>query len=99
MSIRSRSARIAVVAVLAVAATACTKTLDTDGLETQLETDIEGQTQSRITSVSCPEDVKVAAGESFECTAEEESGTTFTIEVTQRDDQGNVDWSVTDATV
>jgi hypothetical protein len=27
----------------------------------------------------------------------EESGATFTITVTQRDDKGNVDWAVTDA--
>lgn len=99
MSIRSRSTRVAVVAMLAVAAAACTKTLDTDGLETQLQTDIERQTDSTITAVDCPEDVDVAAGETFECTAEEESGATFTIEVTQRDDQGNVDWAVTDATL
>jgi len=97
MSIRSRAVRLAAVALLAVAAGACTKTLDTDGLESQLQADIEQQTSTTITSVTCPEDVKVEAGLSFDCTAEEEGGTTFTIEVTQRDDQGNVDWSVTEA--
>jgi len=95
---RSRSVRkLAAVVVLAIAAAACTKTLDTDGLEGELKRQIEQQTDSTITSVDCPADVEVQAGESFECTAEEESGTTFTLTVTQRDDQGNVDWEVTDA--
>jgi hypothetical protein len=97
MSIRSRAVRLAAVVLFAVAAVACTKTLDTDGLESQLQDDIERQTTTTITSVSCPEDVEVEAGRSFDCTAEEEGGATFTIEVTQRDDQGNVDWTVTDA--
>ena len=97
MSMRSCSARLAAVAVLAVATAACTKTLDTDGLEGQLKRQIEEQTDSTITSVDCPADVEVKAGETFECTAEEESGTTFTLTVTQEDDEGRVLWEVTDA--
>lgn len=95
MSMRSRSVRLAALAVLAVAA--CTKTLDTEGLEGELKAQIEEQTGSPIASVSCPEDVEVETGGEFTCTAEEESGATFTITVTQRDDKGNVDWAVTDA--
>jgi len=97
MSIRSRSARIAALAVLAVAATACTKTLDTDGLEGELKRQIEEETGGTIASVDCPADVEVEAGGTFDCTAVEGSGAEFTITVTQRDDQGNVDWEVTDA--
>jgi hypothetical protein len=98
MSLRSRSVRrLAALAVLAIAAAACTKTLDTNGLEVELKNQLEQQTQTTITSVDCPADVEVKAGGSFECTAEEESGTTFTLTVTQRDDKGNVDWEVTDA--
>jgi hypothetical protein len=97
MSMRSRSVRFAALAVLAIAAAACTKTLDTDGLEGELKNQIEEQTGGAIASVDCPADVEVEAGATFECTAEEESGATFTISVTQRDDQGNVDWEVTDA--
>lgn len=97
MSMRSRSVRFAALAVLAIAAAACTKTLDTEGLEGELKAQIEEQTGSPIASVSCPEDVEVETGGEFTCTAEEESGATFTITVTQRDDKGNVDWAVTDA--
>ena len=99
MSMRSRSARFVAVAVavIALAAAACTKTLDTDGLEGELQSQIEEQTDSTITSVDCPADIEAKAGETFECTAEEGSGATFTIRVTQRDDAGNVDWEVVDA--
>ncbi|MDH4112868.1 MAG: DUF4333 domain-containing protein [Actinomycetota bacterium] len=97
MSMRSRSLRLAGIAVLAIAVAACTKTLDTDGLEGMLKTDIADQVQAVITAVDCPADVEVETGATFECTAEEESGTTFTIQVTQSDDQGNVEWEVVDA--
>jgi hypothetical protein len=97
MSLRSRSVRFVAVAVLAIVAAACSKTLDTEGLEGELKSQIEEQTDSTITSVDCPADVEAKAGEVFECTAEEGSGTTFTIRVTQRDDAGNVDWEVVDA--
>jgi hypothetical protein len=97
MSLRSRSVRLVAVAALAIAAAACSKTLDTDGLEGELKSQIEAQTDSTITSVECPPDVEAKAGETFTCTAEEGSGTTFTIRVTQRDDAGNVDWEVVDA--
>lgn len=97
MSMRPRSARLAAVAVLALAVAACTKTLDTGGLEDQLKKQIEQQTPTTITSVDCPADVEVKKGGTFECTAVEESGATFTIKVTQTDDQGNVEWEVVDA--
>jgi Domain of unknown function (DUF4333) len=93
----SRTARLLAVAMLAVAVAACTKSLDTDGLESKLKTQIEAQTDSTITGVECPDDIKVESGATFECTATEESGATFTIEVVQTDDAGNVTWEVTGA--
>jgi hypothetical protein len=99
MSTRSCSVRLAAVAALALAVAACTKTLDTEGLEDQLKTQIEAESPgTTITAVDCPADVEVEAGGTFECTAEEESGATFTIRVTQRDDEGNVRWDLVDAT-
>jgi Domain of unknown function (DUF4333) len=97
MSMRSRPARAVTLMLLAIAATACSKTLDTEGLEVELKSQIEEQTEGTITSVDCPADVEAKAGESFECSAEEGSGATFTIRVTQRDGEGNVDWEVVDA--
>ena len=97
MSMRSRSVRMAAAGLLALAAAACTKTLDTDGLEGELQTQVEQQTGSTISAVDCPADVEVETGGTFTCTAEEESGTTFEIRVTQSDDRGNVEWEVVGA--
>lgn len=97
MSMRSPSPRLVAVAVLAISMAACTKTLDTDGLESQLKSQFEEQTDSVLASVECPNDVKAEAGGTFECTAEDESGATFTLTITQVNDQGRVDWEVTDA--
>jgi hypothetical protein len=70
--------------------------LDISGLEDEVRTQIEAQTDSRPASVDCPTDVPIEAGGSFECTAELKSGAQYTIRVTQTDDQGNVEWEVTD---
>ena len=94
---RSRFARLAAFAVLAIATVACTKTLDSDGLERELKTDLEGELAATITSVDCPSDIEVKTGDTFTCTAQEESGTSFTLEVTQSDDKGNVAWDLVDA--
>ena len=96
-SMRSLLARIAALAVIVVVAAACTKTLDTEGLEGELLTQIEEQVGTTITSIDCPTDIEAETGRTFECTAEEESGATFTIQVTQSDDQGHVEWELTDA--
>ncbi|MGH2538903.1 MAG: DUF4333 domain-containing protein [Actinomycetota bacterium] len=90
---------MAAATLLALTAAACTKTLDTDGLEGELKTQVEDQTGIQITAVDCPADVEVETGGTFTCTAEEESGATFTIEVTQSDDRGNVEWQIVDASV
>jgi Domain of unknown function (DUF4333) len=69
--------------------------LDTDGLEQELKQQIESQTGTKMRTVDCPT-VELEAGASFDCVAEDRSDTTYTIVVTQRDDQGNVDWEVTE---
>jgi hypothetical protein len=100
MSRDSSSVRLAVVVALgalAITTAACSRTLDTDGLEERLIGQVERETASAITSVSCPADVRVETGGTFECTAEEASGASFTLEVTQTDDRGNVEWEIIDA--
>ena len=72
-------------------------TFDTKGLAEQLQRQLEIQTDTVITAVDCPDDVEIEAGGTFECTAEEKSGATFTIKVTQTDRHGNVEWEVIDA--
>jgi len=98
MSMRSRSAKVVALASLAIAAASCTKPLDIEGLEGQLDAQVEREINTTITSVSCPdEDIEVMQGGTFTCTAQEESGATFTLVITQTDDQGNVSWDLVEA--
>ena len=97
MSMRTRSARLLVLAALVIAAAACTKTLDTDGLEGELRSQAEERFNITLTSVDCPADIEVEAGGTFTCDAKQESGATLTLQVTQSDDQGNVEWDLVDA--
>ena len=72
-------------------------TVDTESLAKELKRHIETATGWTISALECPADGQVEPGSAFECTAERESGATLTIEVTQRDAQGNVEWGVTAA--
>ena len=83
-------------AIFVVASVSCTSTdmLDTDKLEGVLKTQIEEQTDATVESIDCPSDVEIEKGGTLECTGVDGSGTTFTVEVTQTDDTGNVHWEV-----
>jgi len=94
---RSRPARVALVLVLAIAATACSKTLKIDQLEPQLANQLNSQLQTTGITVDCPNDVKAETGARFRCTATAPNGDTVAIDVTQKDDNGNVSWKVVDA--
>jgi uncharacterized protein DUF4333 len=83
-------ARTIVVACSLIGTFACTKTLDSAGLEEQIVAQLEQKGGPQVSSVSCPDGVKVETGSTFTCTATGD-GTTWTIEVTQTDDKGNVE--------
>jgi len=83
-------ARTIVAACSLVGALACTKTLDSGGLEDQIKSRLAETGGPTVSSVTCPDDIKVQAGGTFTCTATDQN-TTYTIEVTQTDDQGKVD--------
>ena len=97
MPSRSRLARAAGLAAIAVLAAACSRPLDIDGLESQLKTDLEKEFDAKDLTVTCPDDVKAEAGSTFECQASDATGATVVITVTQKNDQGEVTWKVTDA--
>ena len=92
---RVRFARVVALIVMAASAAACTKTLDKNGLEVQLATEL--QQNGPALTVHCPDGVKAQAGAVFTCTATEPSGSSFQISVTQTDDKGNVTWTFTGA--
>ena len=74
-----------------------TKTLDANGLEEQLATQVEQQLGTHGITVDCPDDEAVKAGATLQCTATSAAGTSLAIEVTQTDDHGNVTWKATKA--
>ncbi len=74
------------------------ETFDTDGLEQELKQQIESQAGTKVRMVECPAGVELEAEASFSCVAEDRADTTYTIVVTQRDDQGNLEWEVTEGT-
>lgn len=90
---RGRMIGACLVAFLAVG---CTRTLDTGGLETQIQNLLPERGGPKLSQVSCPDGIKVEQGQSFVCTARGE-GSTWTIRVTQTDDQGNVDIEIVNA--
>ncbi len=83
-----------IVAGMVLLVTLATPTLD----DTALETKIAGTTQQEAgtapSSVTCPESVAIQPGNSFTCTASVE-GQNLPFTVTQKDDQGNVDYRST----
>jgi hypothetical protein len=87
-------ATAAVALATAIALAGCgTKTLDTDNAEKEIAAGLEEQANVRNAKVSCPDDVEVKKGDTFECkaTAGEDSAT---LAVEQLDDDGNIRWRV-----
>jgi len=76
----------------------CTQTLNLDGVKTAVEEGLEAQLEVPIATVTCPDSREAKAGDSFECTAAGEHGARVTVKVTQKDDQGNIDWEVVTST-
>ena len=74
-----------------------TKTLDANGLEEKLRSQVEQQLGALGITVVCPDDEPAQAGAIFQCSATSAEGKTITIQVTQTDDHGNVTWKATNA--
>jgi hypothetical protein len=91
----SRTRRIAVVLLAALAA-ACSRSLDADGLESQIATELDRNFRGPTWTVVCPDGVKPDAGGTFSCTATGDDGGSLTVRVTQVDDHGAVTWAVTE---
>jgi hypothetical protein len=85
------AALTAAVSVLA----ACEGGLDMAGAEAAIQTGLAEQLEMPIAFVSCPEERELKSGDVFECTATAETGGDLTIQVTQVDDAGNIEWELT----
>ena len=83
----TRIARAATLVAVILVAVGCTKSLDTSSLESALKSQVESEFNASGLTISCPDNIKVEAGGTFECTATDQSGQSVTIEVTQKDDR------------
>jgi hypothetical protein len=90
----------ALLVLAALGLTACGNRLDTGAVEATIKTDIERQGRRlALQAVRCPSDVTRQAGAYFRCVGELAPEGTFTINVTQTDNQGNVTWEVPNSKV
>jgi uncharacterized lipoprotein len=92
----SRARLVSVLSAVALLGlTGCgTKKLNTGKLEGKIKDGIEQQSGVKVKSLSCPSDVKAKKGDTFNCKATTTGGQTATVKVTQKDDKGNVRYSV-----
>lgn len=83
-----------------LALSACSNRLNISDVEAQIKADIERQGR-RLTlkAVRCPSDVERQSGAYFRCVGELDPEGTFTINVTQQDNQGTLDWEVPNSRV
>jgi hypothetical protein len=80
--------------------TGCFNRLDTTAVEREIEAEIESQSRRLFLSeVRCPRDVHRQAGAYFRCVGQLRPEGQFTINVTQTDSQGSIEWDVPNSEV
>jgi hypothetical protein len=80
-------------AAVALGLGACgSQQLDTAEAERTIADRLERQAGTKVT-ISCPDDVEIKKGNTFDCEAKARNDTAR-VKVTQLDDEGNVRWEV-----
>lgn len=79
--------------LLSLAACSTSNTLEAEDLNEQIAAGLQDMFEIEAT-VECPDDIEAEEGGTFECTAEDSAGTSLPVQVTQTDDDGNVDWTM-----
>lgn len=82
------------VAAMSLAITGCGSTIQMDGVKKSISEGLAAQVGLHAETVTCPESREAKANDVFQCTVTPKEGGTLTIEVTQKDDRGNIDWKV-----
>jgi hypothetical protein len=81
-------------AIGTLALSSCSKTLDGKEIERSISTDLSQRGRLSIQSLTCPKDIPLEQGQSFECVGQLEPEGEFYVVVTQQDNQGKVSWVV-----
>lgn len=80
---------------VALAAAGCSTTIQMDTVKKSIADGVTEQVGLHPDSVTCPAEPRQAkANDEFECTVVPKEGGRLTVKVTQKDDQGNITWSV-----
>jgi len=91
---RRLSPVLAITLLAALPVAGCgTSTLDVDQAEVEIQKGLKQQLKLKTVDVSCPEEVEIKAGSKFQCSVKGDNDT-GTVEVTQKDDQGNIGWQL-----
>ena len=79
------------IASLVSGLSACGKTIDPEKMTTSISEKL-GTAGIPVESLECPDDIALEQGDRFECQLVLEGDKEVTVEVVQKDDEGNVDW-------
>ncbi len=94
-----RGARSLLLPAVLIALGACGVKVDIAGVEKSIQDGVVQQLGLAMKSVTCPSASRAAkAGDTFECTGQPEIGGSLSVQVTQKDDQGNIEWKVLQST-
>ena len=74
---------------------ACSHNLAMDAVKSAISKGVTEKLGLQIATVTCPESREIKAGDSFECTADAQTGGQVKVLVTQTDANANIDWKVT----
>lgn len=94
MNFRRLLPLLAIASLVALPVAGCgTSTLDVGQVETEIEGGLKQQLNLQSVDVSCPKEVEIKAQSTFQCSVkgDNDSGT---VDVTQKDDQGNISWKL-----
>jgi hypothetical protein len=91
------AAWIALLGLLAGIMTACNQIIDDQKVEDAISDGLKKQIGVDTKSITCPEDRPIKAQDKFTCDVEVDDstfdGSKFVVNVTQKDDEGNVEWN------
>lgn len=88
---------LASVAALSLAVSslaACGKVIDENKVQDFIKTTFKEKTKVDLKTIECPKEVKVKAGESFECNATDADNDKLVFAVKMTDDNGSVEFSL-----
>ena len=91
----SSAIALSVVGSLALGLSGCATKLDMGALDKSIRAGISAQVGLETAAIQCPGAPETAkAGVKFTCTAAPNLGGLLTVEVTQKDDAGNISWNI-----